>query len=172
MGMFSGLSGGGSNTYLRLKDGDNVKVRIFGEPVVFQNDYNGQLSTKFAYVVWNYEQETAQVFQFGKKIAGYLDDLADNEDWGDVTTYDIRLGRTGSGLNDTEYSVQPSPKSQPLTEEQKAELADLNLSILIPGSISVADAKNGDTPKAPVAKDEALKDIDDTNDVDLSEIPF
>lgn len=172
MGMFSGLSGGGSNTYLRLKDGDNIKVRIFGTPVVFQNDYNGQISTKFAYVVWNYQEEKAQVFQFGKKIAGYLDDLADNEDWGDVTSYDIRVGRTGSGLNDTEYSVQPSPKSEPLTEAQLTELKDLNLTILIPGAIDVEDAKNGATPKAPVAKDVPLTEIDETNDVDLSEIPF
>ena len=117
------VSGGGG--YLKLKDGDLVNIRIVGEPVVFTNEYEGNLSTRYAWVVWNYDADEAQVMQLPPSCYRQFYDLATGE-WGDPAEYDVSIRREGSGL-ETKYYIQPKPKSRTLldTQIEKAKSIDL-----------------------------------------------
>lgn len=52
---------------------------------------------------------------------GIIDLYLDEDDWGDMTDkeegYDIKISRTGSGKNNTVYSVNPCPGRKPLNSK-------------------------------------------------------
>ena len=62
--------------------------------------------------------ETGKLIQLGSAsvAAEIIDYFLDTEDWGDFfekgNGYDFKLGRTGAGKLDTEYTVKPCPKSE------------------------------------------------------------
>jgi hypothetical protein len=99
-----------------------------------------------------------------KQIKTYATD----PEYGDPTTYDIKIKKEGSG-KETRYAVVPSPKTIPLTDEEKeavensptlkdlnkmlteSEIVALNLNILsdmtaddVEGSESDSDTKEED----------------------------
>ncbi len=62
--------------------------------------------------VWNYTSDQVELWQISQKtIRQEIAALAQNEEWGDPTEYDLTIGRTGSGL-ETKYQVHPSPHRQ------------------------------------------------------------
>ena len=139
-GMFRNVTvpstGGGD--YLRLKDGDNFKVRFFGEVYVFLDKYG---NTRWGNVVWNYTEDKAQAYSYTKTIVNRVKELEEDEDWGDVREYDVKVSRKGSTKEDTEYSLTPNPSKNPLTKEQKEACEKLDLSKMFKGSVTI-DAFN------------------------------
>lgn len=116
--------------YMRLQKGDNV-FRVLSSAVVgwqgwvdkkpqrFRMDekptdlrpFNGDIKHFWAFLVYNYEAEQIQILELTQKtimrsIKGYIDD----PDWGDVNEFDIKINKTGDGL-ETEYTVSPKPKA-------------------------------------------------------------
>lgn len=116
--------------YLKLQDGESVKLRITSEPAIFTQEFTNQdtgetsVSTRYAWVIWNRNEKKAQVFQGGKSIFNQLADLV--EDWGEPTTFDVTVKRSGTAL-DTRYSVTPAPKSVDLKPEEQAECDKIDL---------------------------------------------
>lgn len=116
--------------FLRLKDGDSVKVRIASPPAVYDQSFEdpdtgtAKITTKYAWIVWNRVEAKAQIFSGGASIFNQIADLV--EDWGEPTDFDIIIKRTGERL-DTRWSVIPVQKSNDLTEEEvdKTNLLDL-----------------------------------------------
>lgn len=108
----------GSGTYLKLKDGDRVKVRFTSQPAVVT--YDG-VKIRYQWVVYNHNEQKAQIFEAGAMIFGQLADLY--PEWGDPMDFDVTISRTGSGQFDTSYTVTPSPKSVDLTKDQKTDVA-------------------------------------------------
>lgn len=104
----------GKGDYLRLKDGDRVKVRFASQPAVVT--YDGE-RLRYRWVVFNWIEHKAQVYEAGAQVFGQLADLY--PEWGEPTEFDVTISRTGSGQFDTSYTVTPSPKSQPLTEKEQ-----------------------------------------------------
>lgn len=127
--------------YFKLEQGDN-KFRILGQAITgyeyFTNEKKPVRSAEsfketpnigtnddgtpkkvqhfWAFPVWSYKSGQVEVFEVTQKtiqaaLAGYSAD----EDWGDVTSYDITINKKGEKLT-TEYNVRPSPK-KPLAEE-------------------------------------------------------
>src|SRR5665213_4401394 len=94
---------GGNDLYLRLKDGDKVKMRLASEPVI--TVYREGDKPRYAWIVWNREENKPQVFSSGVSIYGQIANLI--EDWGSPSDFDITIKRTGSGMQDTEYAVVP-----------------------------------------------------------------
>jgi hypothetical protein len=139
-------AGGSDGLYLKLQDGDSAKVRIASEPAIFTQEFNNEgeitLSTKFAWVVWNRADKKAQVFNGGKSIYNQIADLV--EEWGEPTTFDITVKRTGQML-ETRYSVNPAPKSQDLTDEEQAACDKIDLLKATKGHW-LKDFKDGATP--------------------------
>lgn len=124
-------AGEGGGLYLRIKDGETVKLRIASEPAIFETEGEREgkttLSTRYGWVVFNQDAKIAQIFQqsatFFKSIAA----LAQDEEWGDPQGYDIKVSRTGSGFNDTSYTVTPSANREPLDSEAKDAVKALDL---------------------------------------------
>ncbi len=59
--------------------------------------------------VWDYSKEGLYIMEITQNgIRKALETLALNEDWGDLTNYDFKIKKTGSGI-DTNYSVIPIP---------------------------------------------------------------
>lgn len=63
----------------------------------------------WAMYVWDYKEEGLYVMEVTQNsIRMALEDLAKDESWGDLTTFDFKIKKTGSGI-DTAYTVTPVP---------------------------------------------------------------
>lgn len=112
---------GGNGDYLRLKDGDKVKIRFASPPAAVT--YDG-VKIRYQWIVYNRNDEKAQIYEAGAQVFGQLASLY--PEWGEPTEFDVTISRTGSGQFDTSYTVTPSPKSVDLTAEEKATVDELS----------------------------------------------
>jgi len=164
-------SGGG--LFLKLKDGDSFRVRFLGLPAVYESTFTDKdtqkksVSTKYAWPVYNFDAEATQVLQGGATIYNALNSLIQNDDWGDPSEYDVTVGRTGSGLNDTKYSVTPLRKSLDLPKEMEdidvvaiTQKSDYNQNVHLLGQMFT-----------PLEEDTVLEDIEEGG-ISLDDIPF
>lgn len=109
-----------TSAYLRLKsNGESCKFRIVSDPVKFQSEYQGKVSEKYAWLVFDRADKAVKVFQCGKDIWKKVSAFAKNPDWGDPTQYDITVTRTGISPSNF-YDVAPSPTKGELTQEEMA----------------------------------------------------
>lgn len=166
---------GGGDLYLKLKDGDSVKLRIASEPAIFTNEFDGKITERFAWVVFNRNEKKAQVYAAGKSVYGQLAELVD--EWGEPTSFDVTIKRSGEGL-ETKYNVVPSPKSIDLTKEELEQVKNVDLLKATGGRWLSDFAEDGEMPgpktKAP-EKDPTepeLTDEDMEEPVSLDDIPF
>jgi hypothetical protein len=134
--------------YLKLKDGDAIKMRIYSEPaiVVFKE---GQ-RPRYAWVVINHNNKKAQVFNAGISIYSQIADIA--EDWGDPKDFDIMIRRKGAGQFDTEYSVTPVKTPTAPTKEQETEADKIDLINATKGKW-LQDYESDGTLPAPVSNE-------------------
>lgn len=115
----------GGGLFLKINDGDSVKLRIFSEPAIYTATYEDKDPvTRYAWIIWNRDEGKAQILAGGKSIFNQIADLVD--DWGEPTEFDVNIKRTGTML-ETRYSVNPLPKSDNLTEKEMDECAKIEL---------------------------------------------
>lgn len=157
----------GSGDYLKLKDGDRVKVRFASEPAVVT--YDGK-KLRYQWVVYNKTSKLAQIYEAGPQVFGQLAELYD--EWGEPTEFDVTIGRTGSGQFDTSYSVSPSPKSVDLTPEEQAKVE----AVKFPGEKSrmLADLQeDGQMPETipTKAKLDKVHEVVEGEPMNLDELP-
>lgn len=63
----------------------------------------------WAIYVWDYKEEGLFIMEITQNsIRCALEDLAKNEDWGDLTGFDFKIKKTGAGI-ETNYTVTPVP---------------------------------------------------------------
>jgi hypothetical protein len=164
-----------SGNLLKLEDGKPVKIRIVGEPVVFDSEYKDQMTTRYAWVVWNYREQLAQIFMVPKTAFKQVYELATNEEWGDPTQYDIAFKRSGTG-KDTVWVVQPSPIRSPLAVEALNKTKEVDLKDVLSKFPSISNIYFLSEAVKKPASAQAEVSIEDfggsTDGVDLSEIPF
>lgn len=95
---------------LRIRD-----MESFPEGTKWGQGLDGkpQQSRRFwATVVYNYTAGAEQVWEFTQAtIYSQLDAMLDDEDWGELTAYDIKVSSTGEG-KEVEYAVLPLGKSE------------------------------------------------------------
>lgn len=125
----------GGGLYLKLDDGETVRLRIASEPVIYENVYTqpdgtDKITTRYAWLVWNTEAATPHVLQQSATFYRNIANFASDPDYGDPTLYDIKVKREGTGT-DTIYHITPSPKPYELPDEAKEELAKLDLLELV-----------------------------------------
>lgn len=168
--------GGSSGLYLKISDGESVKMRIASEPAVFTQEFtneNGEttVSTRYGWTIWNRNEKKAQVFQGGKSIFNQLADLV--EEWGEPTDFDITIKRTGTML-ETRYSVNPAPKSIDLTKEEKAECDKIDLLGAVKGQWlkDFGQSQGYEHAKAQARKLDNIAEVNEDEPISLEDIPF
>lgn len=179
----------GSGLYHKFEDGKTYIMRIASEPIVYQTTFgegpDATISTKYAWVVWNVEEKTAQIMQL--PVTGYrqIAAFAADDDYGDPTQYSIKITRTGQGL-ETKYNVVPSPKKTTLAEldsDAPAAVKDVDLIEAVSSGKGVSnvnwlkDVVAGSASSKPTHADQhkandIIMDADSDKPIDLSEIPF
>lgn len=118
----------GPSYYMKLVEGEN-RVRILSAAVMGWEDWyekkpirfrmnekpNKSLDPKkpvkhfWAFIVFNYNEEEIQVMHITQAtVRRVLTSLCADTDWGDPYFYDIKINKTGEGV-DTEYTVNPVP---------------------------------------------------------------
>lgn len=157
-------AGSSDGLFLKLKDGESAKVRVYSEPAIFTQEFDGNVSTKYAWVVWNYGEKKAQVFSQGVSVFKQFSELVD--EWDEPTNYDCTIKRTGEML-ETRYSVTPSPKSIGLTKEDEKACAAIDLLAAVKGNW-LRDFQDGKVPKKDVI---APMPGDEDAPVDLIDLP-
>jgi len=176
-----------SGGFLKIDDGKTVVLRIASEPVIFNSEYQGKTSTRYAWVVYNHTEDCAQVFSQSATFFKNLAVFANDDEYGDPTEYNIKVTRTGTGT-DTGYTIVASPKKSPLTASQKEAVEEVDIIKAIqagPGVSNVfwlndfANSKTQPSFGAENAIDnggsmhqnfDMPEDLDEP--IDLSEIPF
>ena len=82
----------------------------------------------WAFVVYNLDAKKIQVLEITQStILNPLQQLVQNEDWGDPRKYSITINRKGEGL-DSEYNLVPSP-AKPTPEEIIKQYTDAKIRI-------------------------------------------
>lgn len=164
---------GGDDLYLRLKDGDKVKMRIVSEPAITL--YKEGDRPRYAWVIYNRDLGKPQVYNSGVSVYSQIADLS--EEWGEPTTFDITVKRTGSGMQDTEYSVVPVKTSEDLTRAELDEVGKIDLVQATKGRM-LADYLQDKRLPSPIVQviDPPTQDKDPVAPVDdsfdMSQIPF
>lgn len=149
---------GGNGLFLKFEDGQTVQLRVLDIPVVFQSEYEGKFSTKWAWPVYNHDEKKVQILQGGSTIYNAINDLIQDDDYGDPTEYDIKITRTGKGT-DTKYSVLPPRNSKDLPDD----LETVNVESVIASSPFASQVhKLGEEPETEI----------EDRPIDLDEIPF
>lgn len=123
-------AGEGGGLYLKIADGETVRLRIASEPAIYEseNERDGKivLTTRYGWKVFNQDAKAAQILQqsatFFKSIAA----LAQDEEWGDPQEYDIKVSRKGTEL-ETKYTIVPSTNRDPLDSEAREAVEAINL---------------------------------------------
>ena len=152
---------GGSSDYLKLEDGKTVTIRIVSETYYkrlvtdkqgsiidtrdFTEDMFDQAEGKgfavrdrFVWGVWSRDEQAAKVFECGASIYSQLKTLAQDPDWGDPRGYDIKITRTGTGL-DTKYAVMPGKNSDPISDEEGNAVLELDIEKMVKGARYLKD---------------------------------
>lgn len=124
-------AGDGGGLYLKVKDGETVKLRIASDPAIFESegerDGKTTLTTRYGWTVFNQETNQAQILQQSATFFKNLAALAQDEEWGDPTGYDVKVSRQGSSFNDTIYTITPSANREPLDDKAKEAIVAIDL---------------------------------------------
>ena len=118
----------GNSNYMKFEQGEN-KFRILTQPIVGWLDWKDKKPYRFtmddkpakpmtpgqsikhfwAMVVWNYTEQAIQVLEITQtSIQRAISDYSNDADWGAPYDYDIKVTKSGAGL-DTKYVIAPVP---------------------------------------------------------------
>lgn len=116
----------------RFKDSENIPTSAIGVDKYGQPERIRQF---IAAKVWNYETEQVEVFETDKAmIIKQIFSYESDSDYGDSKTYDLKISKTGSGM-ETEYGVIAAPPKPVSDEIKKADKeCPVNLEALYDGA--------------------------------------
>lgn len=132
--------------WLDWKDKKPVRFRPKNKPSA-PVDPTKPIKPFWALYVWDYKQQGLFIMEVTQNsIRCALEDLAKSEDWGDLTLFDFKIKKTGSGI-ETNYSVIPVPH-KPLDQAIKDCLATspVRLEALYEGKDPWTDLTPSETP--------------------------
>lgn len=152
--------GNTNGLYLKLGDGDRVKMRLASAPAI--SVYKEGDKPRYSWIIWNRELNKPQVYSSGISVFRQIADLED--EWGSPDSFDITIKRTGL-MMETEYSVVPVKTSDDLTTAQQEEVDKINLPQAIKGKWLADYVEDGELPDpvsdAPAREPEPAPSDDD-----------
>lgn len=110
--------------YLKLKSGDN-RLRILTAPLAHAGEYNGKPNFKWMFYVLDRTDGQVKPMFMSPVIFDMLVDLQQDPDYEfdeAPMPYDVNIKATNAGTISARYSVVPSPKRAPLTDQETAHL--------------------------------------------------
>lgn len=123
-------AGDAGGLYLKINDGETVKIRIASEPVIYDSESTREgekvISIRYAWVVFNQDRNIPQILQQSATFFNNLAGLAQDEEWGDPTQYDIKIRREGLQL-ETKYTITPSANREPLSDQQLTAVSSVDI---------------------------------------------
>lgn len=157
-------SKGGAEDFLKIKSGETVTIRIITETFYRQQvtkdgtlvdtrefkpeqweevRVSGEFTLKdrFLWGVWSRDDTRAYILEVGASIYNQVKDLAIDPEYGDPRSYDIKIKRTGEGL-ETKYSVLPGKNNTEITDEEGNAALDLNLENRVKGARPLTEIVN------------------------------
>lgn len=174
-----------AGVYLKFEAGKPVVVRVLTtDPVLYNTSFEDKktgetvVSTKFAWIVYNFTAKSAQVMQTTPNLAKKLQELHNDPDFGsNLKAIDLKITPPAPGEIKA-YDVQVLPKAQELTQDQLKELKKIDLDKLFEdkGGIRM-NSYDPKTFKAASAgepepqEDTVVEDIGD-EPINLDDIPF
>lgn len=145
--------------YWTEKDGKRQPVRVPDYPGEEPDDaapskFGKTVRHFWAFTVWNYDEQRVQVLELTQgSIQKAIQALVEDLDWGDPKGYDLKISRSGEGI-ETEYAVSPAPSSTVPTEAKKAlSEAPVRLEALFEGADPFEAPKVDSTPNQVRADD-------------------
>lgn len=121
----------GGGKYMKLAKGEN-RFRILSKPILGYeawthenkpvrkgmgegfdlSKYKQEPKHFWAFIVWNYEEDAIQILQITQfTIQDAIKSYSEDKEWGDPFGYDLKVIRTGDGL-ETKYQVTPMPHKE------------------------------------------------------------
>lgn len=181
----------------KLADGEH-RFRIVSRPIAGWIDWQGKQPHRFrpdnkptvsfdpekrvrafwALHVWDYSQQGLYIMEITQiGVIKALENYALNEDWGDLTSFDIKIKKEGSGM-DTEYVVIPVPH-KPISDliKKTVQNTQIRLEALYEGKDPWTDLEEaarsvGTSDTLNVDQLEKLQDLIDQVDEDSLEILY
>lgn len=127
-----------SSLYVKLEPGETLTLVFLGDPVVYADDYQGRVSTKLLFPIWDCSAESVRVLDINAAHP-----LKDGENWyaeldNTGTDYRYELRRVGSGPQ-TRYRLRP------LRNGELGELANILPTLELPDLDQIKARKEGTT---------------------------
>lgn len=129
-----------SGPYLKFNDGDEIKLRVLTlDPLVTEKTFTDKntgdvtISTKYAFVVYNWSEERAQVMEVGPGLLNRFVKIHQDQDLPELNKADIKVSATGEMLA-RRYDVVVLPTSKDMPQEAIKQAASLKLEELVSDS--------------------------------------
>lgn len=173
-----------SGLYVKFEAGKPLTLRVLTtDPVVFNNSFTDpktgeeSITTKFAFIVYNFTEDKAQILQASPNMANKIGQLHVDPDFGaNIRNIDIKITPTGEKLQ-RRYDIQVLPNTRELTKEQIDAAKAIDLDAKVQGDrMSIFDpAKFEPSEETKEAiKEEFGDEVEDITDevTNLDDIPF
>lgn len=171
----------GVSAYYKPEDGKPVRFRVASEPVVYDSEYEGKVSTKYSWIMYNLDEGIAQVVTLPVTAYRMVAEICGDDDWGDPLTniYNLKITRRGTST-DTKWSVVPQPSKEELTQDQQNEVKGVSLVKMCEASRGAMNVQwlkdvitNGrsSSQNTQPKRDVVVEDIPD-EPINLDDIPF
>lgn len=147
----------GSGPFLKFRADVPLTLRILTtDPVISETEFTDKktgeitLSTRFAFIVYNFTEEKAQILQASPAMARKFGEYHNDPDFGsNIRKIDIKITPTGEGL-ERRYDIQILPKPRTLTQEMVEEAQALDIDNMIKNSKGRMSGYNQDMSGSPV----------------------
>lgn len=128
----------GSGLFIKFRADVPLVLRVLTtDPVVSETEFTDRqtgeitLSTRFAFIVYNFTEEKAQILQASPAMARKIGEIHSDDDFGgNIRNVDIKITPSGEGL-ERRYDIQVLPKPRTLTRDmiEEAKKIDLDKSV-------------------------------------------
>lgn len=163
-----------------------AKLRILTlDPMVYNSSYQGTVSTKYAFIVYNLDTDQVQILNKGPSFAKRFQEIHGDQDFGaNLREIDLKVTTNGKeGTKEVRYTVTPIGSPKKLTQEQLKVVkeANVDLEAIIkknnPGAIRLSEANAGteipdseETSSSTADEEVTIEDLGET--INLDDIPF